>query len=235
MARFTPDNLELAHEIISRYPRKKSAVIPLLHLGQEQDGYVTNEAMEHIAELTEVTAAEVIGTCTFYEMFKTHPVGKYVINVCTNISCQLNGGEELLEHLEETLDIRSGGTTADGMFTIEDYECLAACTEAPCMQVNYRYFHRISNDEVDGVLSDIRSGKLADTIPEHGVLQRVRQTIPAGKLAGIAPPETVVDAPVWMARNEPILAARAAAKAAEEAAAANEATEATEANEKGDA
>lgn len=220
MARFTPENVTLANEIISRYPRKKSAVIPMLHLAQEQDGYVTNEAMAHIAELAEVTAAEVIGTCTFYEMFKTHPVGKYVINVCTNISCQLLGGEELLEHLEETLDIRSGGTTSDGMFTIEDYECLAACTEAPCMQVNYRYFHRISNDEVDEVIADIRSGKLSDTIPEHGVLQRVRQTIPADKLAGVAPPETVVDAPAWMARNEPILAARAAAKAAEEAAAA---------------
>ncbi len=219
MARFTPENLELAHEIISRYPRKKSAVIPMLHLAQEQDGYVTNDAMAHIAELAEVTAAEVIGTCTFYEMFKTHPVGKYVINVCTNISCQLNGGEELLEHLEESLEIRSGGTTSDGMFTIEDYECIAACTEAPCLQVNYRYFHRISNDEVDEVIADIRTGKLADTIPEHGVLQRVRQTIPAAKLAGVAPPEEVVDAPAWMVRNEPILAARAAAKAAEEAAA----------------
>ncbi len=222
MARFTPENLVLAQEILSRYPRKKSAVIPLLHLAQEQDGYVTNDAMANIAELAEVTAAEVIGTCTFYEMFKTHPVGKYVINVCTNISCQLLGGEELLEHLEETLEIRSGSTTADGLFTIEDYECLAACTEAPCMQVNYRYFHRISNDEVDEVIADLRSGKLADTIPDHGTLQRVRQTIPADKLAGVHAPETVVDAPAWMSRNEPVLAARAAAEAAAKAAEAVE-------------
>ncbi len=221
MARLNAESLTIAHDIIARYPRKKSAVIPLLHLAQEQDGYVTNDAMAHIAELTDVTAAEVIGTCTFYEMFKTHPVGKYVINVCTNISCQLNGGEELLEHLEETLEIRSGSTTADGLFTIEDYECLAACTEAPCMQVNYRYFHRISNDEVDGVIADLRAGKLADTIPGHGVLQRTRQTIPADKLAGIAPPESVTDAPAWMARNEPVLAARAAAEAAAKAAEEN--------------
>ena len=144
MARFTAENTILAREIIARYPRAKSALIPLLHLAQEQDGYVADDAMEHIAELIGVTPAEVLGTCSFYEMFKREPVGEYLVNVCTNIACMLLGGEELLHHLEERLGITSGSTTADGRFTIEDVECIAACTEAPCLQVNYRYFYKVT-------------------------------------------------------------------------------------------
>ena len=131
MARFTADNQVIAAEIIGRYPVAKSALIPLLHLAQEQDGYVTDDAMAHIAELVGVTPAEVLGTCSFYEMFKREPVGRYLVNVCTNISCLLVGGEELLHHAEKTLGIRAGNTTADGLFTVEDVECIAACTEAP--------------------------------------------------------------------------------------------------------
>src|SRR3546814_19424629 len=131
MARFSEASLLTATEIISRYPRPKSALIPLLHLAQEQDGYVANDAMEHIAELVGVTPAEVLGTCSFYEMFKREPVGEYVVNVCTNIACLLLGGEELLHHLEDRLGVKPGSTTADGTFTLEDVECIAACPEAP--------------------------------------------------------------------------------------------------------
>ena len=131
-------------EIIGRYPRPKSALIPLLHLAQEQDGYVTDDAMAHIAELLGVTPAEVYGTASFYEMFKFEPVGRYCVNVCTNISCQLLGAGELLEHAEERLGVKAGGTTADGLFTLEDVECIAACTEAPCLQVNYRYRYQVT-------------------------------------------------------------------------------------------
>lgn len=202
MARFSADNLTIAADIISRYPEKKSALIPLLHLAQEQDGHVTDEAMVHIAELTDVTPAEVIGTCSFYEMFKREPVGTYLINVCTNISCQLLGGEELLDHVEHRLGIKPGGTTDDGLFTIEDYECIAACTEAPCLQVNYRYFHRIDNDEVDELIDDLRAGK-RDDIPPHGTLSRVRQTISDDRRGGIVPPAQVDGPPAWLARNPP--------------------------------
>src|SRR5262245_50380053 len=101
MPRLTRENVELAQEIIGRYPRPRSALIPLLHLAQEQDGYVTEEAMAHIGELVGITPAEVLGTCSFYEMLKLEPVGKYVINVCTDIACLLTGGPELLEHAEE--------------------------------------------------------------------------------------------------------------------------------------
>lgn len=199
MARLTPENVDLALEIISRYPVKKSALIPLLHLAQEQDGWVTEEAMEHIAELIDCTPAEVIGTCSFYEMFKLKPVGRYLVNICTNISCQLLGAEELLHHAEERLGIRAGATTPDRMFTIEDVECIAACTEAPCLQINYRYFHRITPDELDQVLDDLRAGR-RDDIPPHGTLARVRQHIPAARRAGNVLP-TDNDVPVWIARN----------------------------------
>ena len=197
MARLTPENVELAEEIIGRYPLPKSALIPLLHLAQEQDGYVTTDAMEHIAELVGVTPAEVLGTCSFYEMFKLEPVGRYVVNVCTNISCQLLGAEELLEHAEEQLGVRPGGTTADGLITLEDVECIAACTEAPCLQVNYRYFNRVSNDDFDQLVDDLRSGRLDGTVPPHGTVARLRQRIPADLRAGAVPPEGQ-SRPAWL-------------------------------------
>lgn len=196
MPRLSNDNLTLAAEIISRYPRPKSALIPLLHLAQEQDGHLTDEAMTHIAELVGVTPVEVLGTASFYEMFKMEPVGRYVVNICTNISCQLRGGEELLEHAEHTLGIRPGQTTSDGLFTIEDVECIAACTEAPCLQVNYRYFHQIDHAGFDRLVDDLRSGRRSD-IPAHGTLAQVRQHIPADRRAGSVLPED--DAmPVWI-------------------------------------
>lgn len=175
MSRFSDSNVTLAKEIIGRFPRPKSAVIPLLHLAQEQDGYVTRDAMSHIAELVNVTTSEVYGTATFYEMFKFEPIGKYCVNVCTNIACQLVGGWELLEHAEEKLGIKAGSTTDDGLFTIEDVECIAACTEAPAIQVNYRYRYKVTAENLDQLIDDLRAGRLADEIPPHGTLARVRQ------------------------------------------------------------
>ncbi|MFZ6005852.1 MAG: NADH-quinone oxidoreductase subunit NuoE [Actinomycetota bacterium] len=197
MARFTAENTILAREVISRYPRPKSALIPLLHLAQEQDGYVADDAMEHIAELLEITPAEVLGTCSFYEMFKREPVGDYLVNVCTNIACMLLGGEELLHHLEERLGIKAGNTTADGTFTLEDVECIAACTEAPCLQVNYRYFNKVTNAQVDALLDDLRAGRRGHEVPKHGTLARVRQQIPADRRAGNAVPGEAGE-PVWL-------------------------------------
>ncbi len=197
MSRLTPANLEIARGIIGRYPRAKSALIPLLHLAQEQDGYVSGEAMEHLAELVDVTPAEVLGTCSFYEMFKRDPVGRYVVNICTNVACQVLGGEELLEHAEETLGIKAGNTTEDGLFTIEDVECIAACTEAPCLQVNYRYRNQVTFDDFDRMVDDLRSGRLDDEVPPHGTLARVRQEIPDDRRAGAVVPEDQ-SAPVWL-------------------------------------
>lgn len=183
MSRLTDANVELARAMMARFPRPKSALIPLLHLAQEQDGYVTNAAMAHIAELVGVTPAEVYGTATFYEMFKFEPVGRYCINVCTNISCQLLGAWELLHHAEATLGVKAGSTTPDGMFTVEDVECIAACTEAPAIQVNYRYRNKVSPADFDQLVDDLRAGRLDGEIPRHGTLARVRQHVEADRWA----------------------------------------------------
>jgi NADH-quinone oxidoreductase subunit E len=175
VARLNDANEMLANEIIARFPRAKSAMIPLLHLAQEQDGYVSEEAMAHIAELLAITPAQVYGVATFYEMFKFEPIGRYCINVCTNISCQLLGAWELLEHAEESLGIKAGSTTADGLFTLEDVECIAACTEAPAIQVNYRYRYKVTEHGFDDLVDDLREGRLDEEIPPHGTLSRVRQ------------------------------------------------------------
>ncbi|HJM72926.1 MAG TPA: NAD(P)H-dependent oxidoreductase subunit E [Acidimicrobiales bacterium] len=207
MSWFDPSNERIAREILARYPKPKSAVIPLLHLAQEQEGWVMPEAMVEIAAMTGTTAAEVLGTGSFYEMFKFHPVGRYVVNVCTNVSCQLLGGEELLEHAESTLGVRAGGTTDDGLFTVEDVECVAACTEAPCFTVNYRYFHRADTETFDEVVADLRAGRSplvrgaagdGGDIPDHGTLGRVRQHVPDDRRAGVVPPEDVTGSPAWM-------------------------------------
>ena len=175
MSRLNDINVAMAKEIIGRFPRPKSALIPVLHLAQEQDGYVAEDAMEHIAELLGVTPAEVYGTASFYEMFKFEPIGRYCITVCTNISCQLVGGWELLEHAEERLGVKPGGTTSDGLFTLEDVECIAACTEAPALQVNYRYRYKVTNAQFDQLVDDLSDGRLADEFPPHGTLARIRQ------------------------------------------------------------
>ena len=184
MSRLSSENVALATEIISRYPRSRSALIPLLHVAQQQTGWVSPEAMEHIAELLDLTPAEVLGTASFYGMFKREPVGRYVVSVCTNISCLLVGGEELLQHCEERLGVKAGATTPDGTFTLEDVECIAACTDAPCLQVNYRYFLNITHDQADTLFDDLRAGRLSDQVPDHGILTRVRQSVPAGRWSG---------------------------------------------------
>jgi NADH-quinone oxidoreductase subunit E len=184
MSRLSDANVSVAREIIGRYPRPKSALIPLLHLAQEENGWISDESMRQIAELLHLEPAEVYGTATFYEMFKFEPVGRYCINICTNISCQLVGAWELLEHAEERLGIRAGSTTDDGVFTLEDVECIAACTEAPALLVNYRFRYKVSNEDFDQLVEDLREGRLADEIPPHGVLARVRQKVAPDRWAG---------------------------------------------------
>jgi NADH-quinone oxidoreductase E subunit len=178
IATLSDANISIARDIIGRYPRPKSALIPILHLAQEEHGYVSTAAMAQIADLLAITSAEVYGTASFYEMFKFEPVGRYCINICTNISCQLLGAWELLEHAEHTLGIHSGSTTDDQMFTIEDVECIAACTEAPALQVNYRYRYRVTHEEFDRLIEQLRTGELNDEFPPHGTLARVRQRTP---------------------------------------------------------
>jgi NADH-quinone oxidoreductase subunit E len=202
VSRLNAENLELAKEMIGRYPRPKSALIPLLHLAQEQDGWVSDDSMVHIAELVGVTPAEVLGTCSFYEMFKREPVGRYLVNICQGVACHIMGAEELIDHAEDSLGVKAGGTTSDGAITLERAECQAACTEAPCLQVNYRYRYRVSNEDFDSLVGQLRNDELTDEIPPHGTLARAayRQHIPADRANGPALVEDGTE-PVWTKRH----------------------------------
>ncbi len=198
MARLNAANLLVAQEIIGRYPVARSALIPLLHLAQEQEGHVTEEAMVHIAELVGITPAEVMGTCSFYEMLKRAPVGDYAVNICNGISCHLLGAADLIHHAETTLGVKPGGTTDDGRITLEAVECIAACTEAPCLQVNYRYRNRVDPEAFDRLVAELRAGTAG--IAPHGKLAGVRQHIGNDRRAGVSPPDGQGE-PAWLARN----------------------------------
>lgn len=177
MSHLTPELLERAKDLVTLYPEPRSALIPMCHLAQEQDGWLRPEAMSEIADLCGVTAAEVRGTATFYDMLHTEPVGTYVVSVCTNIACLLGGAAEFLEHAEAALGVRAGGTTPDGVFTLEESECLADCDRTPCVQVNHRYVGGQTAESFDQLLVDLRRGALAATIPPHGTLVRVRRSV----------------------------------------------------------
>ena len=170
------DILARARQLIGLYPEPRSALIPLCHLAQEQDGWLTPEAMMDIAGLVGVTPGEVLGTASFYDMLHTEPVGRHVVAVCTNIACLLAGAAELLEHAEDSLGIGSGGTTGDGTITLEEAECLADCDKAPCVQVNHRYVGAQTPNSFDELIADLRSGARNADIPPHGTLIRVKRS-----------------------------------------------------------
>jgi NADH-quinone oxidoreductase subunit E len=148
---FNEANKVRAREIVARYPYAKSAILPLAHLAQDQDGWLSAPAMEEISELTGVTAAEVQATCSFYTMFKRRPCGKLLVSVCTNVTCLVTGGPEILEHLEAQY-----GTDVD--VTVEEVECLAACGGAPAMQVNYEFHEKLTPDSAQGLVEEYRAG-----------------------------------------------------------------------------
>lgn len=133
--------------------------------------------MEHVAELLDLTAAEVYGTASFYDMFFREPVGRHLISICTNVACMLNGAYELLDHAEKTLGVKADTTTADGEFTLEEFECIALCDRAPCLTVNWRFFGPVRNEDFDRLVDDLRAGRLAEQVPPHGTLCRVRRTV----------------------------------------------------------
>jgi NADH-quinone oxidoreductase subunit E len=172
----SPDRLAQARQLIALYPEPRSALIPLCHLAQEQDGWLTPEAMVDVAALVGVTPTEVLGTASFYDMLHTEPVGSHVVAVCTNIACLLGGAAELLEHAEASLGVNAGGTTADGAITLEEAECLADCDRTPCVQVNHRFVGAQTPESFDALIADLRAGARAGDIPSHGMLIRVKRT-----------------------------------------------------------
>jgi NADH-quinone oxidoreductase E subunit len=166
-----------AREIVALYPEPRSALIPLCHLAQGEEGWLTPEAMDDIAALVGVEPTEVLGTATFYDMLHTEPVGRYLVAVCTNIACLLDGASELVEHAEATLGIGVGGTTADRAITLEEAECLADCDRTPCVQVNHRFVGAQTPESFDRLIEELRSGDRDAEIPPHGTLNRVQRTV----------------------------------------------------------
>jgi NADH-quinone oxidoreductase subunit E len=148
---FSSQNRVRAEEIVARYPRPKSAILPLAHLAQDQDGWLSDEAMAEIADLTGVTPADVFGTCSFYTMFKRRPCGKLLVSVCTNVTCLVTGGPEVLEYLE-------GRYVDDEDVTIEEVECIAACGGAPALQVNYEFHENVTPESAQQIVDEYKRG-----------------------------------------------------------------------------
>lgn len=144
-------------EILSRYPVKRSALIPLLYVAQRDQGYVAESAMQEIAQLLKLTPPQVYETVTFYTMFNLKPVGKFHLQICKSLMCALVGSDTVVEWIRAKLGIGPGETTADGLFTLSLVECLAACGTGPMMQVNEDYYEQLTEDKLDRILTDLRS------------------------------------------------------------------------------
>ena len=143
-----------------RYPTKQAVLLPALHIAQDAHGYVSLRAMREIAELLEIPASKVMDVVTFYTMFWTHPRGEKVITVCRSLSCELMGGNAVLEALKQKLGIGEHETTPDGKFSLQTEECLAACDHAPCMQINEKMHKCVKVEDLDRILGDPDNDKL---------------------------------------------------------------------------
>jgi len=163
---FTPDQLKIMDSIIARYPRSRSAVMPLLHYVQARDGYVTPRGIEKIAELLEISTAEVTAVSSFYTQYRTEPAGEYHVGVCINTLCAVMGGDEIYKSLEDHLGINNHETTADGKVSIERIECNAACDYAPVVMVNWEFYDNQTPQSVKDLVDSARAGK--PTAPTRG-------------------------------------------------------------------
>lgn len=151
MSFFDDQHLARARETVARYPQAKSAILPLAHLAQDQHGWLSPEAIVEIAELTGTTPADVLGTCSFYTMYKRRPCGRLLVSVCTNVTCLVTGGPEVFEHLDDRYSL-------DDEVTVEEVECLAACGNAPAMQVNYEFHEHLTPSGAEAIVEEYRRG-----------------------------------------------------------------------------
>lgn len=152
----TPDRKAILDELLPRYPTKQALTIPLLHLCQEQNGYITEDVVAYVARTLGLSTADVQGVVTFYTLFMQKKVGRNVIWVCRTLSCELAGAREITHHLEKKLGVHCGETTRDGEFTLLKAECLAACGQAPMIQLNDRFHENLTPEKLDAILDDAR-------------------------------------------------------------------------------
>ena len=161
-----PQQLEAKfRDLAGRYPVKRSALIPMLLYGQDQFGYLSDDLIDEIAKRLDLNKIEVEETLAYYSMLRRKPAGRYHIQVCTNISCMLRGGNELYQHVQRRLAIGNKGVTPSGTFSLEEVECMGACTGAPCMQVNYDFHENLDPDKVDAIFEQLEQGKRPQPSP----------------------------------------------------------------------
>ncbi|MFM1951517.1 MAG: hypothetical protein RJA33_311 [Actinomycetota bacterium] len=176
-------NLDVMHSIVARYPRKRSAIMPLLHYVQSVAGYVTNDGIELIASLIEIEAAEVTAVSTFYTQYKQSPTGEYHIGVCTNTLCAIMGGDAILEALKEHLGLDNDGVTADGKVSIEHIECNAACDYAPVVMANWEFYDNQTIESAKALVDGARAGN--PPAPTRGPNRLVTYKEASAVLAGL--------------------------------------------------
>ena len=144
-------------EMLTHYPTKRSVLVPTLLYAQDEVGFLSDEVIAELAARLALTELDVRNVISYYSMLTTKPRGKFNVQVCTNIACLLRGGEELLEHCEKKLGIRHKGTTTDGLFSLEEVECIGACSWAPAVQVNYDFHENLTTEKMDQVLEEYRT------------------------------------------------------------------------------
>ncbi|MEY2834368.1 MAG: hypothetical protein RLZZ557_30 [Bacteroidota bacterium] len=162
MVKFSDDKLKEVQSMIDRYPegKQKSALIPLLHLAQDEfGGWLSPETMDYVASLLQIEAIEVYEVATFYSMYNLQPVGKHVFEVCHTGPCMLRGSDNIIAYIKEKLGIGVGETTADGLFTLKTVECLGACGYAPMMQMGMHYREHLTEEKVDAIIEECRNKK----------------------------------------------------------------------------
>jgi NADH-quinone oxidoreductase E subunit len=171
---YTPENRARFDAIVTRYPadRRRSAVLPSLYLVQHQQGYITANAMRHVAELLGITAADVEDVVSYYTMFNTKAVGTFVLSVCRTLSCALNGAERVTEEICGKLGIRPGETDATGTFTLAEVECLGACDRAPVVMVNDSWHECLRPEDASRLLDDLRARGEAALSGCHHVVEK---------------------------------------------------------------
>ena len=153
---FPPDAKAKFDYILTRYPTKEAALLPALHLAQEVWGWISPEVVHLVSELLDLSPATVFGVVSFYNMYNQKPVGKYHLQVCTNLSCMVNRAYDIYEHLCEKLDVKPGGTTKDGQYTVVEVECLGSCGTAPVVQVNNDYHENMDVSKMDTLLTKLK-------------------------------------------------------------------------------
>lgn len=153
---FSDKTKKKLEEIISRYSRKEAAILPVLHLTQKEFGCISVKEEKLVAELLNIRPIQVREVVTFYTMLNQMPVGKYYIQVCSNLSCSLLGAESLVDYLTEKIGIKPGETTQDNKFTLSTVECLGACEMAPCMMINFDYYGNLDKKKIDKILDGLK-------------------------------------------------------------------------------